>query len=220
MDINYIKLHLVIDRYVQGTLGEDELAEFEERLVWDAELREEVVLADTLRSWLRRSVTENQFAVADNRTGDSWVDKLRVVPGYAVAASFVLGILVTYSLSSNIDPDFQYALDPSSPTVVMPLIATRSADDDLQTVPAATGAMTLLLVDVPYPELTYRVAVRREGTGELVWNQSGLVPSYLETVAVGIPGAALSPATYTLAIESADGAQFRQEISFKTDTSE
>jgi len=38
MEQKYIGRHLVVDRYLQGTLSVGEVAEFEERLVWDHEL--------------------------------------------------------------------------------------------------------------------------------------------------------------------------------------
>jgi len=49
MDKQYIRTHLVVDRYLQGALSAREVAEFEERLTWDEELLDELDLAEHLR---------------------------------------------------------------------------------------------------------------------------------------------------------------------------
>ncbi len=58
MDRNYMNLHLVVDRYLQGTLQDDEKTEFEERLLWDEELMDELDLAERLREGLRASAEQ------------------------------------------------------------------------------------------------------------------------------------------------------------------
>ena len=57
MDSNYIEQHLLIDRYLQGTLKEGENDAFEERMVWDKDLVDEVDLARQLREGLRAAAT-------------------------------------------------------------------------------------------------------------------------------------------------------------------
>ena len=72
MEIDYIKSHMVIERYVQGKLTDDEDAEFEERLVWDQELQDEVELAETLRSWLHASAKESKYSVSGQGRTSRW----------------------------------------------------------------------------------------------------------------------------------------------------
>ena len=63
--------------------------------------------------------------------------------------------------------------------------------------PSVPGAVTLLLVDVPYLDRQYDVIVRDNGN-EVVWQQNGLSAGYLDAVAVGIPGGAVPHGDYTL----------------------
>ena len=96
MDENHIKRHLVVDRYLQGTLSKGEAAEFEERLVWDRELIDELDLAERLRAGLREAIGGKGYAAAAGRVsiGD-WLSTLFSVPQYAAAASFVLAATLT-----------------------------------------------------------------------------------------------------------------------------
>jgi len=217
MDINYIKMHLVIDRFVQGKLTGDEKAEFEERLIWDNSLREQVDLAETLRAWLRRSGEENKHTISEPESSTGRISNIFLAPRYAAAASFVLGALITFTVLDIPDADLGFTVDASTPSLVMPLLSTRSTGTDIQSIPVARGAITMLLVDVPNPDHIYRVSVRPSGSADPVWTQEGLSVGYLEAIAVGIPGDALPPDTYVISIESAGSvAKFKQEISFKT----
>jgi hypothetical protein len=217
MDINYIKMHLVIDRYVQGKLAGDEEAEFEERLVWDKDLQEQVELAETLRGWLSDSVDENKYTMSGQRGLLGWFGSLLLAPAYAAAASFMVGGLIAYTAFNNPATDPVFRLDESAPSTIMPLFATRGSGTNTQSIPVTAGAMTMLLIDVPDVDQSYRIEVRSSSSSEPVWTQEPLTVGYLDTVAVGIPGNALPPGTYTLTIESAgSGTDFRQQISFKS----
>ena len=103
-------------------------------------------------------------------------------PGYAAAASFVLGILITFSVTQNFVNESEFGLDASAPSLVVPLIVTRSSSSDRQEIPVSPGAVTLLLVDVPYLDQQFNVTVR-DGADEVVWQQDGLTVGYLEAVA-------------------------------------
>ena len=214
MEIDYIKTHMVIERYVQGKLSAEEEADFEERLVWDQALQEEVELAETLRSWLQASAKETKYSISEEPGSSGWTPRLLLQPGYAAAASFVLGILITLSLTQNAVDESEFGLDASAPSVVVPLIVTRSASSDRQEIPVSPGAVTLLLVDVPYLDQQFSVTVR-DGADEIVWQQDGLTAGYLDAVAVGVPGGAVPPGDYILSIVSPD-TDFSQEIPFRT----
>ena len=62
MDRNYINQHLLVDRYLNNSLDQAELDAFEERLVWDRELIDEVELAERLRDGLKRAATLREHA--------------------------------------------------------------------------------------------------------------------------------------------------------------
>ncbi len=218
MEIDYIKTHMVIERYVQGKLSADEETEFEERLVWDQALQEEVDLAETLRSWMQASAKKADHPISERGGSSGWTPRLLLQPGYAAAASFVLGILITFSALQNIDTEVEFGIDQSAPSLIVPLIVTRSTAGDRQEIPVRAGAVTLLLVDVPDPSQQFNVVVR-DSANAVVWRQDGLYAGYLEAVAVGIPGGAVPPGDYALSITSTS-ADFSQEIAFRTVTSE
>ena len=67
MDKKYIERHGMVDRYLQGTLPESEVAGFEERLTWDQELLDEVELAERLRAGLRGATGEDRPTVSHDR---------------------------------------------------------------------------------------------------------------------------------------------------------
>ena len=192
MEIDYIKTHMVIERYVQGKLSAEEENDFEERLVWDQALQEEVELAETLRGWLQASAKETKYSISDEKSSSGWTPRFLLQPGYAArallqpgyaaAASFVLGILITFSVTQNFVNESEFGLDASAPSLVVPLIVTRSSSSDRQEIPVSPGAVTLLLVDVPYLDQQFNVTVR-DGADEVVWQQDGLTVGYLEAVA-------------------------------------
>ena len=224
MEINYIKTHMIIERYVKGTLSQQEETDFEERLVWDQALQEEVELAETLHKWLHASATPTEYQVNDDDHSLGWSSRFNILtgvaartmlqPAYAAAASFVLGIFITFSALQNVENDLEFGLDQSVPSLVVPLISTRSANNDLQEVPASPGAVTLLLIDVPDPTQQFDVVVRNS-EGNIAWQQASLFAGYLDAVAVGVPGSVLPPGDYTLMIESAiTGSSYKQEFGF------
>ncbi len=220
METDYIKAHMVIERYVQGKLSDDEVVAFEERLLWDTALQEEVDLAEAMRNWFRESAKESKFTISEGSGGPRWIPNILLNPGYAAAASFVLGILVALPMLQGTDQATGFAVDASAPSVVVPLFATRSTNNDLPDIPVTPNAVTLVLVDVPYQDQTFNVIVRDAATGDTVWAQDSLSTGYLDAVAVGLPGAAAPPGEYTLTIESTGDAGFRQDLSFETVTSE
>ena len=135
MDTNYIKMHLVIDRYVQGKLTDDELPEFEERLVWDQDLQEQVELAETMRDWLRASVEENRCSIPPKRHPLGWFADVIVAPGYAAAASFVLGVLITSAALIYPETDATFAIEDAADAAYC--AATESLSDAISSVSVA-----------------------------------------------------------------------------------
>ena len=226
MDSNYIERHLLVDRYIQGKLDEHEQQAFEERLVWDKALVDEVELAERLRAGLkelssaRADVTEapgfDLVAVASG---------LFAIPQFAAAASFLLAVSLTIGvlMSPLVDLDSRYTT-PSPETDTLPLLATRGANsisttlakqtdivplfgtrsDGARSIAVKPDSLTVLLIDVTGDYPTYRVTVRRDepGSGTL-WMQDGLMPTYPESLAVTMPGNVLAPGRYVLTIEAA-----------------
>ena len=216
MNRHYIDRHLVIDRYLQGKLAESEEAEFEERLVWDRELVDDLDLAASLQAGLRVSAAESKYIGGESESLAWRLKSAMSMPRYAAAASFVMGVLLTSMLVNNIDTGIDPVRIDSRPTTVMPLMALRSSD--VQTISVERDGINVFMVDVPLTYTSYRVSIRKEEASEPFWTQANLVPGYTEALAVGVPGSALAPATYFLTIEgvSEEAVTLIQEIPFRT----
>lgn len=230
MDRKYIDTHLLTDRYLLGTLAEGELAEFEERLVWDQELMDEVELAEKLRYATRRAVVDDRYKVRSGGgtvIGRLW--NLLSVPQYAAAASFVLAVTLTAGVVltlSPVDRDFRKfestpewassdvappprlqiatasTMPPTIATRIIPLIAVRSERGP--TIGVNDGTWVVLLVDAPASYDSYRVSVREDEPGaDPFWTHDELSPTYPDALAVGMPSSALAAGRYVLSLDGA-----------------
>jgi hypothetical protein len=202
MDKNYIEQHLLVDRYVQGRLEGSELDDFEERLVWDESLIDEVRLAEHLREGLRQA-SAARARVAESPGFDlvAMVSGLLSVPQFAAAASFLLAVTLTAGvLMSPFVKMGGEAGMPALQTDIVPLFATRSAD--VMEVAVDPDHWTVLLVDVMGDYATYRATVRKDEPGaDPILVQDGLLPTYPDSLAVGMPGRTLAAGRYLLTIE-------------------
>jgi hypothetical protein len=224
MDKKYIELHLVVDRYLQGTLSGGEVAEFEERLTWDQELIDELDLAQRLRDGLREAAGEDSYTVAAERAGiGDWLSNLFSAPQYAAAASFVLAVTLTAGVLLNPfgtgrgTDGFQ-----ATPTEIVPLVVVRGAT--ASPVVFSAGTQLVLLVDVTGSHASYRVTIRADHpSAPPFWTQADMLPTYLESLAVSMPGGLLEAGPYVLTVEgvptSDDGEKIYehiQDISFES----
>lgn len=204
MDRTYIEQHLLVDRYIQGKLEGSEQDAFEERLVWDKTLVEEVELAERLRSGLKEmSVAKDEVVAAPEFDFFAAVSGFFAVPQFAAAAAFLLAVALTITVVTSPVVDLGDRSESRAlQTDIVPLFVTRS--DDLLSIAVNPDAWTVLLVDVVGDYPTYRVTVRRDEPGsEPVWSQDGILPTYPESLAIGMPGSALAAGRYVLTIEGA-----------------
>lgn len=214
MDRNYIDRYLVVDRYVAGDLTQSESDEFEDRLVWDKELVEEVDIASQLREGLQAVAADTEEPQPVNRaptTGFLGAGRL------ALAASFVAGALGT-SLVIN-----QMAVtvpDGNMPTQVVALELLRSTTG--QEIAVGSGGMTVLMVSVDGSSSSYDVELVSADVADPIWTQSGLVPGYTMSLAVGINNQQIRPGRYSLRVyaEIEGDRTLIQEIPFTSVTSE
>ena len=200
MERDYINQHLLVDRYIQGSLEGSELDEFEERLAWDSALVDEVQLAEHLRAALREATAAG--AAGSSGTGIAGaVREFFAVPGFAAAASFLLAVGLTVGVQMT--PLMRPGDRPDGSalqTDIIPLFATRSGNE--ATVEVDPEAWTVLLVDVAAPYPAYRITVRNDDPAAApVWHQDRLLPTYPDSLAVGLPGSMLPPGRYVLTIE-------------------
>lgn len=208
MDRKYIDMHLVVDRYLQGFLSESENAEFEERLVWDQELIDELDLAEHLREGLRESVADEKYAAGHGNRGIVvWLSDVFSTPQYAAAASFLLAVTLTAGVLLNpLMPGGEYQTNQGTPTEITPLLAVRG--DTAQTIHIDHESWTVLLVDVIGDYGVYRVRIRQDESGaEAIWTQNGLKPTYPDALAVGMPGKTLAAGRYILTLEGVRDAE-------------
>jgi hypothetical protein len=224
MDRKYTELHLVVDRYLQGTLSRDEVAAFEERLTWDQEFIDDLDLAEHLRDGLREVTGEDRYTVAAGRVRiRDWLSNLFSVPQYAAAASFALAVALTAGVLLDLSGTgrgmggFQAA-----PTEIVPLVVVRGAA--ATPVVFSAGTQLVLLVDVTGFHASYRVTVRADQPGASpFWTQDEMRPTHLDSLAVGMPGDLLKAGSYVLTVEgvstSDDGEkayEHIQDISFES----
>lgn len=199
MNRNYIDTHLAVDRYLRGTLSEDELAEFEERLVWDQALMDEVDLAEKLREGLQAHLDKDEPASARNRFTERLIT-LVGVPAYAAAASFLLAVGLTSFVMTNMTP--AGGPSPSNGTArteIVPLFATRAASGiDIE---VSDSAWTVLLIDAPRGFSSFRASVARQDDDTVVWSGDDLEATYPDSLALGMPGEVLAEGAYSLLIE-------------------
>ena len=224
MDSKYIDTHLVVDRYLQGGLAEGELAEFEERLVWDQELIDELDLAERLREGLQESIADDKYTASHGNYGIvARLSGLWSVPQYAAAASFLLAVTLTAGVFlSPFGPDRDFGDNQVATTEIVPLLVMRG--DTAQTIFVNERAWTVLLVDVTGNYDSYRITVQKdEPEGEQMWIQDGLLPTYPDALAVGMPGNLLATGSYVLSLEGvrdadAGGKTYEriQDIAFNT----
>jgi anti-sigma factor RsiW len=192
MNKDYIDRYLVIDRYLAGDLAESEETEFEERLVWDKALIEEVDLASQLRDGLRVSAAETEADAPATASLPRWA---KTFPRLAIAASFAVGAL-TASLLFN-QPAVMVAGN-SVPTSVVALDMLRgNAEQEIAIDP---DAMIVLMVAAGREHASYSVAISKANDPDVIWAQSGLTPGYTESLAVGINGRLLPSGSYVLSV--------------------
>ena len=217
MDEKYIELHLVVDRYLQDTLSAGEVAEFEERLTWDQKLIDELDLAERLRDGLRETTGEASYTIAADRAGiGDWLSNRFSALQYAAAASFVLAVSLTAGVLLNPfgagrgTDGFQ-----ATPTEIVPLVVVRGAT--ASPVVFSPGTQLVLLVDVTGSHASYRVTIRADQPGaSLLWTHDDMLPTYLESLAVSMPGGLLEAGPYVLTVEgvstSDDGEKIYEHI--------
>ena len=195
MDRNYIDRHLLVDRYLAGDVPDAELADFEERLVWDEELIDELDLAERLREGMRAAAAEKRYS-APTETG--LVPRLRLVFSnavYAAAASFLVGIalgvlVLGYQSDTPVPEEMHYSVNE--------LQVFRGADRPVIT--TAPNRISILRFEVDRSFEKYRVTIQSAASSEPLWQQGGLVPDLDGMLAVGVPGTSLPSGSYLLTV--------------------
>jgi hypothetical protein len=195
-------------------MPDNELADFEERLVWDEELIDELDLAERLKEGLHAAAEDRSYS-GPSEAG--LVPRLRLVfsnARYAVAASFIAGIASSVLV---LGPQ-SYA--PSSDEMhysVHELQVFRGGGGPV--IDTQPDTISILKFDVDHSFENYRVTIQAEGNPEPLWQQGGLVPDGDGMLAVGVPGASLPSGPYVLTVYGVDDGQvvLDRQIPFAAD---
>ena len=203
MDRTYIDRYLVVDRYVAGDLSERELGDFEERLVWDQGLVDEVDLAEKLRQGLQVAGRDASPAPTQRR---QWLFQLPL----AAAASFALGIMATSIFFSDTSH-----LGEGVVTSVVELDVLRGGAQQQIAVTPGTFVVLMVSVDAGYP--SYAAVIRKQGAPAQVWAQDGLQRGYARSLSIGVPSSVLQPGHYVLSVSgrSHESDETIREINFE-----
>ena len=216
MDRSYIEKYFVVDRFVQGKLSESEAAEFEERMVWDQALVDEVQLVERLRDGLRHTPSNDASVFSRQNARDRAFDFF-ATHRFALAASVLLITTLTYSFwfgTSGTDNDV--AKTSTGITNVHRLEVVRSTT--LPPIGVEVDAWTVLLVDAPLKSSiefydSYRVTIRPNKEGaEAILVQDRLTPTYEESLAIGVAGSALRDDIYVLTIDALEESGFYEPV--------
>jgi hypothetical protein len=206
MDMNRINEQLLIERYLQGTLSDEEEKAFEEALISSPELMEQLETAERLREGLKdlhavdglESQPERRFSPA----------ALFHSPRYALAATVLLAVsLVTTGKL------YMQMSDPAMPmqaadTHIMELHTVRgtNSDDSINTFELKNpGNWQVLMVDPGYELYShYRATLTRkteDQSPEVILELDNMQPDYQDQLALGLPSNLLSLGDYEVHIE-------------------
>lgn len=205
---DYIEVHQIAERYLQGKLSESEEAEFEERFLGNPELLDELELAEKLQQGLQDvAIVETLHKKA--RPGSRSTTFFRT-PQYAAAATVFLFVsmavsTVLYQRVERLSETGQVMSFDS--TRVIPVLTTRGApsNEPITRFSPEKGEEIVLLVD-PGPDRypRYRMTVYRQDAAdaeEPVWQRDSIVAGYQDMVALSIPGTRLEVGDYLIRVE-------------------
>jgi hypothetical protein len=201
MDREYITRHNVIERYLSGSLTEEELAAFEERCLWCQETLDELDVAERLREGIRDL---NPVQAAGRGRGR--IARLFLSPQWAAAASVMLVVslgVTGYLLTGDV------ATPPGVATTQVYMIE-MTRGDEAPTFVLRVAPADRWVVLVVYPETghhhAYRAELRRAGEQRPAW-QSGDIPAATATgsLALTLPAEVLRPGDYRIEVTGMDG---------------
>lgn len=189
---------LFVDRYLAGSLSEEEQTAFEAHILACQACLDELELTDRLSLGFKDAF--GQESPEFEHAAAAGARNVLLSPRYATAASVLLAASM---LAAGLMYGSQDRYGGPAVAQVFPIHATRSVDAAPTSLLrlASPDAMAVLLVD---PGLTdhadYRVHVRRGDAADrsTVTELEGLQPTYEDLLAVTIPAKALPAGDYTI----------------------
>ncbi len=205
-----IEQHDVVERYVAGKLTSDEEARFEEHYLDCPACIGAVEDAERLRRGLELVAAQE---LAARRTAlAAAAALLRSRPG-ALVASLVLVLALLPAglawrqagrLDNELDATRRELEDERRPRINTPILTLapfRAGEPPVQQISLAPEPEWIVLaIELSdSAEASYRAALS-QADGTLVWEASGLVPSYLGTLSLSLHSSSLPPGEYVLRI--------------------
>lgn len=214
MDEEHINKDLLIERYLQGKLSDEEAASFEEQFLSNSELLDELESAELLQQGLQDVVELEKAHVPDKdhltEKPVSSIVSLFQSPRYAMAASFLLLLSVGFS-SFMVQQNTRLSdIDPyqALPTEIIPLVSVRGIPDNgpINTLELGDSAQQFVsMLDPGFETYShYRATVfildpASEAT--LVWQVNDMLPGYEDMLALSLPASVLKPGNFEIRLE-------------------
>lgn len=214
MDEEHTNQDLLIERYLQGKLSDEEATSFEEQFLSSDELLDELESAELLQQGLQDVATlKKAHAPDDNHLAEQPVSRIVSLfqsPRYAMAASFLLLLSVGFSSFlvkqnarfSDIGPSLAFS------TEIIPLVSVRGAPDSepINTLQLGDSAQQfVLMLDPGYEDYShYRATIFRlnpASEAALVWQVNDMLPGYEDMLALSVPGSVLSQGDFEIHLE-------------------
>ena len=213
MDDKYTNENMLVERYLEGRLSDEQTASFEEQFLSSDELLNELEAAELLGRGLHDVSALDNAHVTRNPThnvvSSSTIASLFQSPRYAMAASIML--LVSLGVSSALLQKnarlSEFDSGRAVPTEIIPLISVRGvAGSDLNTLPLGDAPKQfVMMIDPGFESYShYRATVYRlnsAGEPAMLWQVDGMLPGYEDMLALGVPSSVLSPGDYEIQLE-------------------
>src|SRR5262245_4174493 len=193
MDRQHIRDHQVTERYLNGTLSPAEEKAFEEAMLADPELQEELDLAENMRAAFKDFGAAGSVETAPKAA--RWLGFVSS-PRYALAASLVAAAALVSTTALYVQN--QDLRGGAGHTRLLPLVSVRGAANPNEVAAPASDELTVLLLDPGFGGYDVYRAVLARRDGQEVLRRDGLIPTYEGLLALGVPGAMLSPGTYEI----------------------
>ena len=213
MDTKQKNENMLVERYLEGKLSDEEAASFEQQFLSSDELLDELETAELLGRGLHDLSTLENTQVAENlvsgAVSSSSVASLFQSPRYAMAASFMLLVSLGVSsilLQKNVALS-ELDSNRAVPTEIIPLVSVRGvAGSELNTLPLGdTPKQFVMMIDPGYESYShYRATVFRLDPAEkpaMLWQVDEMLPGYEDMLALSVPSSVLSPGDYEIQVE-------------------
>ena len=213
MNIKYTNENMLIERYLEGKLSDEEAASFEQQFLSSDELLDELETAELLGRGLNDvSALENANVTESPEPGvvsSSGVVSLFQAPRYAMAASFMLLVSLgvsTVLLQKNARLS-EYGSIQAVPTEIIPLVSVRGvAGNDLNTLPLGDAPKQfVMMIDPGFEAYShYRATVFRLDSAEepaMLWQVDDMLPGYEDMLALSVPSSILKPGYFEIQLE-------------------